>query len=217
MQHTEPAYPPAPLQGPPPGLLRPRPGLTAGVGFEDPARTLTRRIGRVMSATGPDRMFRFPPQDGIWKTVAGPVAGFARSFATARQRTLDGLRLLPRPHARYARSRKAFLPPGPIRSRSIRQREHGKCGTGAISVDEKGGGGWVRDWNCGGRGEGLYPDSRRLRRPISPLAGEMPDRAEGGMDPDSVFAVSPPSVTYGDISPARGEIGESWLPHRPHD
>ena len=59
MQHTEPAYPPAPLQGPPPGLLRPRSGLTAGVGFEDPARTLTRSTLPVMSATGPDRMFRF--------------------------------------------------------------------------------------------------------------------------------------------------------------
>ncbi|AKH99361.1 hypothetical protein IMCC20628_00637 [Hoeflea sp. IMCC20628] len=49
---------------------------------------------------------------------------------------------------------------------------------------------------------------RSLRRPISPLAGEMPGRAEGGIDPASVFAASPPSVTYGDISPARGEIGE---------
>lgn len=45
-----------------------------------------------------------------------------------------------------------------------------------------------------------------------------PDRAEGGIDPGSVFAASPPSVTYGDQGratglarpsdpAARGEIG----------
>ena len=45
----------------PPGLLRPRSGQTAGVVLDVPARTLTRRTGPVMSATGPDRMFRFPP------------------------------------------------------------------------------------------------------------------------------------------------------------
>lgn len=44
----------------------------------------------------------------------------------------------------------------------------------------------------------------RARRPISPLAGKMPDRAEGGNDPDSVFAVSPPSVNYGDQGRATG-------------
>jgi hypothetical protein len=86
------------------------------------------------------------------KTVAGPVAGFARSKPTARQRNPDGLRLLPRPAARYGRSRKAFLPPGPQRSRSIRQRERTKYGMGAECGDEKGGGFWVRGWDCwGGR------------------------------------------------------------------
>ena len=39
----------------PSGLLRPRSGQTAGVGLEVPARTLTHRIRRFMSATGPDR------------------------------------------------------------------------------------------------------------------------------------------------------------------
>ena len=47
-------------------------------------------------------------------------------------------------------------------------------------------------WGCG------------LRRSISPLAGEMPDRAEGGIDPGSVLAVSPPSVTYGVSGRATG-------------
>ena len=74
------------------------------------------------------------------ETRPGPVAGFARSSRkrTARQRNPDGLRLLSRSAARYGRSRKAFLPPGRIRSRSIRQREQAKCGTAAVGGDKKG-------------------------------------------------------------------------------
>ena len=40
--------------------------------------------------------------------------------------------------ARYGKARRAFLPPGPTRSRSIRQRECDDDGTGAEGVDEIG-------------------------------------------------------------------------------
>ncbi len=46
-------------------------------------------------------------------------------------------------------------------------------------------------------------------QPISLLVGEMPGRAEGGAAAHSSaaeFAAPPPSVTFGDISPSRGEI-----------
>ncbi|CDZ73638.1 Phage DNA Packaging Protein [Neorhizobium galegae bv. orientalis] len=50
---------------------------------------------------------------------------------------------------------------------------------------------------------------------ISPLVGEMPGRAEGGAAAHSSaveFAAPPPSVTSGDISPTRGEIGQPQQP-----
>jgi DNA helicase-2/ATP-dependent DNA helicase PcrA len=46
---------------------------------------------------------------------------------------------------------------------------------------------------------------RSGRKPISPLEGEMPGRAEGGM-PSNAGASAPPSVGSADISPSRGEI-----------
>ncbi len=80
---------------------------------------------------------------------------------------------------------------------------------------------------CGeGLGRGLTSDSGTVcgvqspplrwgpqdgARPVA--RANKPDRAEGGIDPGLVLAASPPSVTYGDISPARGEIGESWFAH----
>ena len=115
----------------PPGLLRSRSGLTAPVGFGEPARTL-----KVKNLTCPPQARtgfpapRLPPFGGHG-TKPGPVAGFARvSKRPARQRNPDGLRLLSSLAARYGKPRKAFLPPGPTRSRSIRQREPGKCDTG---------------------------------------------------------------------------------------
>lgn len=43
-----------------------------------------------------------------------------------------------------------------------------------------------------GAGRGIVPIIwRSLRRPISPLAGEMPDRAEGGIDPGPVSGGHP--------------------------
>ncbi len=53
-------------------------------------------------------------------------------------------------------------------------------------------------------------------RPISPLVGEMPGRAEGG-DVElgvsgEVGGTAPPSVGSADISPTRGEIGQSPAP-----
>ncbi|NML73200.1 UvrD-helicase domain-containing protein [Rhizobium sp. S-51] len=46
---------------------------------------------------------------------------------------------------------------------------------------------------------------RSGRMPISPLEGEMPGRAEGGI-PSNAGASAPPSVGSADISPSRGEI-----------
>ncbi len=52
----------------------------------------------------------------------------------------------------------------------------------------------------------------RASHPISPLEGEMPGRAEGGMvrhprPSFALFRVAPPSVSFADISPSRGESG----------
>ena len=49
------------------------------------------------------------------------------------------------------------------------------------------------------------PSARAAQRPISPLEGEMPFRAEGGEATPSSARSIPPSVTSGDISPSRGE------------
>ena len=46
----------------------------------------------------------------------------------------------------------------------------------------------------------------KVRHAISPLAGEMSDRTEGGEAANTGGEVLPPSVTCGDISPARVEI-----------
>ena len=43
--------------------------------------------------------------------------------------------------------------------------------------------------------------------PISPLVGEMPGRAEGGVTECDVGGTAPPSAGFADISPAGGEIG----------
>ena len=89
------AYPPAPLQGPSPGLLRLRPGQAAGdaVGAgsgTDPdrwamppalppkPRVRWNTSSQIMSATGPARWFRPHPHDRWLGTQPGPVAGFAR-------------------------------------------------------------------------------------------------------------------------------------------
>ncbi|CDZ57670.1 Hypothetical protein NGAL_HAMBI2566_22250 [Neorhizobium galegae bv. orientalis] len=61
----------------------------------------------------------------------------------------------------------------------------------------------------------LRVDGRR-GSPISPLVGEMPGRAEGGVAAYSLATSSaapslPPSVTFGDISPTRREIRGSLL------
>ena len=50
-----------------------------------------------------------------------------------------------------------------------------------------------------------------VRLAISPLAGEMSDRTEGGVAANSVGEALPPSVACSDISPARGEIENSPL------
>ncbi|WP_299867165.1 DNA methyltransferase [uncultured Hoeflea sp.] len=44
---------------------------------------------------------------------------------------------------------------------------------------------------------------------ISPLAGEMPDRAEGGVDPGSVFGASPPSVASRHLPRKGGDQGRA--------
>ena len=91
---TELAYPPAPLQGSPPGLPRPLPGQAAGdaLGADsgtDPAACAN------MSATGPDRSPRpCPPLRKHVGREPGPVAGFARPLkGAARQRNRVGCRL----------------------------------------------------------------------------------------------------------------------------
>ena len=56
----------------------------------------------------------------------------------ARQRNRVGHRLPPGPGTRYAGPRRAFLPPGPTRSRSIRRRKRRHDGTGAEGVEKRG-------------------------------------------------------------------------------
>ncbi len=53
-----------------------------------------------------------------------------------RRRSHAGFRLPSRFAARHGKPREAFLPPGPIRSRSIRQRECGEYGTGVEGVEK---------------------------------------------------------------------------------
>ena len=128
----------------------------------------------------------------------------------ARQRNRVGHRLPPGPGTRYAGPRRAFLPPGPTRSRSIRRRKRRHDGTGGGGCGKDCRVFWLYNWNRLGVGQVLC--TRRcwlLRNPISPLAGEMSAKqTEGGMVPlvssVRILARFTPSVTYGDISPAKG-------------
>lgn len=91
---------------------------------------------RPVSTPGPAAGRREPAQG----TGASPVAGLARSCPKALagcQRKRGRSHLPSGIAARYANTRRAFLPPGSKRSRSIRQREHAKCDTGI--------GGWGRN------------------------------------------------------------------------
>jgi len=60
----------------------------------------------------------------------------------------------------------------------------------------------------GGRGARSPPLRWGPEDGARPVArANKPDRAEGGIDPGSVFAASPPSVTYGDIHRKGGDFG----------
>ena len=76
-KHTELACSPAPLQGPPPGLPRPRPGRATGAALGAGSGTDLGAKPRAMSATGPHRSPACPLFAGR-KWAPGPVAGFAR-------------------------------------------------------------------------------------------------------------------------------------------
>ena len=80
----------------------------------------------------------FCRRDGVCENGCRPGGWLCTASLAARQRSPDGLRLLARPGARYARSQKAFPPPGPTRSGAIRQREWTQYGMGADGGDEKG-------------------------------------------------------------------------------
>ena len=134
---------PAPLQGPPPGLPRPRSGQTAGhasgVGSgTDPERPLPARHVRHRPgpATRPSPAFR------LARNEPGPVAGFppalsgtcpAKTGAASGTPMASASRSPPR-HV-SAPGPGPSLPPASKRSRSIRQREcrglsHGGGGCG---------------------------------------------------------------------------------------
>lgn len=120
-KHTELAYPPAPLQGPPPGLPRPRPGRAAGAALG------------ACSGTDPDANAPCPPQARTGdpplpvrqEPEPRPGGWLCTSLErAARQRNRVGLRLLPPATLTFARpSRRHSLPPASKRSRSIRPRE----------------------------------------------------------------------------------------------
>jgi hypothetical protein len=144
------AYPPAPLQGPPPGLPRPRPGRAAGDALG------------ACSGTDPDANAPCPPQARTGdpprpsgrQQDPGPVAGFARRSrkSAARQRNRVGHRLPLPDTLTFARQiRGHSLPPGSKRSRSIRQRERSESATGMEGVEKMG---WIFGERAGLRGIG---------------------------------------------------------------
>jgi len=123
------AYPP----GPRPDCSGRESGQTAGVVLDVPARTLTRRTGPVMSATGPDRMFRFRRR---WRRLENGCRPGGWLCTVEPDRPPAEPRWPPPPFADLphvtADPEKAFLPPGPTRSRvPSGQRERTKYGMGA--------------------------------------------------------------------------------------
>jgi hypothetical protein len=117
------AYPPAPLQGPSPGLLRPRSGQTArdafgaGSGTDPdrpfPARHVRHRPGPVTRPSPAFRRTRTKSRPGGWLSTgflgdlplwAGPASN------RCRQRNPDGLRL-PKPRAPRQHARPRTFPP----------------------------------------------------------------------------------------------------------
>jgi len=72
-----------------------------------------KHIRHIMSATGPHRSAASSAFRQLWgKIPARWLALHVSRTRPARQRNPDGIRLLPRPAARYGRPRKAFLPLG---------------------------------------------------------------------------------------------------------
>jgi hypothetical protein len=143
------AYPPAPLQGPPPGLLRPRSGQTARDAFgagsgTDPGRPLPARHVRHRPGpvTRPSPAFRLARN-----TIPARWLAFhrrPRELAPrnrCRQRNPDGLRL-PEPRAPRQCTRPRAFPPACIETFAIHPAAgvervwHGGrgCGKGETSV-----------------------------------------------------------------------------------
>ncbi|AKI03046.1 hypothetical protein IMCC20628_04373 [Hoeflea sp. IMCC20628] len=91
--------------------------------WRGPARTLRRPLpaSHVRHRPAPVSAPRHLPCG--WHGTTRPGGWLCTVDPTARQRNPDGLRLPPVLAARYDRSRKAFLPHGRTRSRTIRQRE----------------------------------------------------------------------------------------------
>ena len=126
MQATEPAYPPAPLQGPPPGLPRPRSGQTAGhasgVGSgTDPGRPLPARHVRHRPVPALAPLARLPAgmerDPARWLAFHRPLGDLPRENRCC-QRNPDGLRL-PKPAAPRQRARPRAFPPTCIETFAI--------------------------------------------------------------------------------------------------
>jgi hypothetical protein len=153
------AYPPAPLQGPPPGLLRPRSGQTArdafgaGSGTDPgrplPARHVRHRPGPVTrpspafsgwQETTPTRWLAFHRRPRDLPLWAGPASN------RCRQRNPDGLRL-PKPAAPRQHARPRAFPPAWLETFAIHPAAGvervwhggggcGKSGVGAIFAND---------------------------------------------------------------------------------
>jgi len=88
------------------------------------------------SATGPARG-QIPHRQQGGRKIRGRSGGWLNRIVDhVRQRSHAGLHLPSSLAARYDKTREAFLPPGPTRSRSIRQREREEYGMGVEGVEK---------------------------------------------------------------------------------
>ena len=149
MQHTEPAYPPAPLQGPPPGLLRPRSGLTAGVGFEDPARTLARQTDPPCPPQARTGCSVSRRRGGACENGCRPGGWLCTRLKETRPPAEPRWPPPPAPTCRTFRQTPTGLPPAWSDTFAIHPAAGArKVWHGDGRWGRKGGCGWVRGWDC---------------------------------------------------------------------
>lgn len=181
---------------------------------------LTRHAGRGKLRHRPGPLSGRRPQDANKRPEVVPVAGLTRSPVKV-SRPADG--------ATLAIASPFALPHVPARSKgpSSRPDRHvsGPSGSGSAASMARGRRVWMKCVGyCAERVElpggwpGRHPRIRRLSRsPISPLAGKMPDRAEGGEAADREPGSIPPSVTSRHLPRKGGDQGRAAGLARPSD